>query len=130
MDFGDARRNRYFSPYEEQIETYVRQTLAAGKVIPGYGHAVLRVPDPRFTAQQKFAEMYFPDDELVNVVWDIFDVVPKVLSEKPKIKSPWPNVDAHSGATLMHYGLKGIPLLYGFVWCLESIGCIGIFVLE
>ncbi|MGB0929842.1 MAG: citrate (Si)-synthase [Chitinophagales bacterium] len=93
------------TPSKEQIEAHVRSTLAAGKVVPGYGHAVLRVPDPRFTAQMNFAKMYFPDDELVNVVWDIFDVVPKVLGEKPKIKSPWPNVDAHSGATLMHYGM-------------------------
>jgi len=92
-------------PSKEQIEAYIRATLAAGKVIPGYGHAVLRVPDPRFTAQMNFAKAYFPDDELVNVVWDIFDVAPKVLGEKVKIKSPWPNVDAHSGATLMHYGM-------------------------
>ncbi|MEZ4887722.1 MAG: citrate (Si)-synthase [Chitinophagales bacterium] len=92
-------------PSKEQIEEYVRKTLAEGKVIPGYGHAVLRVPDPRFTAQMNFAKMYFPDDELVNVVWDIFEVAPKVLGEMPKIKSPWPNVDAHSGATLMHYGM-------------------------
>lgn len=93
------------SPSKEQIEAYIRKTLDEGKVIPGYGHAVLRVPDPRFTAQMNFAKMYFPDDELVNVVWDIFEVAPKVLGEKPKIKSPWPNVDAHSGATLMHYGM-------------------------
>ncbi len=92
-------------PNKEQIEAYIRSTLDAGKVIPGYGHAVLRVPDPRFTAQMNFAKMYFPEDELVNVVWDIFEVAPKVLGEKPKIKSPWPNVDAHSGATLMHYGM-------------------------
>ncbi|MFK7907174.1 MAG: citrate (Si)-synthase [Chitinophagales bacterium] len=92
-------------PSKDQIEAYIRATLAAGKVIPGYGHAVLRVPDPRFTAQMNFAKAYFPDDELVNVVWDIFEVAPKVLGEKVKIKSPWPNVDAHSGATLMHYGM-------------------------
>ncbi|MGB1205521.1 MAG: citrate (Si)-synthase [Chitinophagales bacterium] len=92
-------------PSLEEIESFIRQTLDEGKVIPGYGHAVLRRPDPRFTAQMEFAKQYFPDDELVNVIWDIFEVAPKVLGEKIKIKSPWPNVDAHSGATLMHYGL-------------------------
>lgn len=98
-EIGKAR------PSHEEIEQYIRQTLADGKVIPGYGHAVLRIPDPRFTAQLEFCKQYFPEDELVNVIWDIFEVAPKVLGEKVKIKSPWPNVDAHSGATLMHYGL-------------------------
>ncbi len=93
-------------PSKEQLADYARKTIAEGRVIPGYGHAVLRIPDPRFTAQMEFAKKYFPDDELVNVIWDLFDVIPKVLQEKPRIKSPWPNVDAHSGATLMHYGLK------------------------
>ncbi len=92
------------TPSAEQIEEFIRKTLADGKVVPGYGHAVLRQPDPRFTAQMEFAKEYFPDDELVNVVWKIFDVTPKVLGEYKKIKNPWPNVDAHSGALLMHYG--------------------------
>ncbi len=92
-------------PSLEQIEAYIRQTLADGKVVPGYGHPVLRIPDPRFTVQMEFAKAHFPDDEIANVVWDIYEVAPKVLGEKIKIKSPYPNVDAHSGATLMHYGV-------------------------
>lgn len=91
------------NPTAEQIETFIRKTLSEGKVIPGYGHAVLRKPDPRFTAQMEFAKENFPDDPLVNVIWKIFDVTPKVLGEFEKIKNPWPNVDAHSGALLMHY---------------------------
>jgi len=61
-------------PTKEQIADYVNSTLAAGKVIPGYGHAVLRQPDPRFTAQKVFAEEYIKDDDIVNIVWKIFDV--------------------------------------------------------
>lgn len=93
------------SPSQAQIETYIRKTLAEGRVIPGYGHPVLRIADPRFTVQMEFAKAHFPDDEICKVVWDIFEVAPKVLGEKIKIKSPYPNVDAHSGATLMHYGV-------------------------
>ena len=92
-------------PSKDQIEAYIRQTLADGKVVPGYGHPVLRIPDPRFTVQMEFAKAHFPDDEIANIIWDIFEVAPKVLGEKIKIKSPYPNVDAHSGATLMHYGV-------------------------
>ncbi|MEL6718935.1 MAG: citrate (Si)-synthase [Bacteroidota bacterium] len=93
-------------PTKEQIAQYVHDTLDAGQVIPGYGHAVLRQPDPRFTAQKGFAERYIKDDDIVNVVWKIFDVVPPILDSLGKVKNPWPNVDAHSGALLVHYGLK------------------------
>jgi citrate synthase len=92
-------------PSEEQIAQYVRKTLSDGKVIPGYGHAVLRKTDPRFSAQMDFAQKHIPDDELVNVVWRIYKVVPGILKELGKVKNPWPNVDAHSGALLVHYGL-------------------------
>ena len=93
-------------PSKEQIADYIWQTLDSGKVVPGYGHPVLRQTDPRFTAQKRFAERYCPEDDIVQTVWNIYDVAPKVLREKaPKIKNPWPNVDAHSGALLMHYGL-------------------------
>ncbi len=93
------------TPSKEQIADYVNSTLASGQVIPGYGHAVLRRPDPRFMAQKRFAEEYIKDDEIVQIVWKIFDVVPPILEGLGKVKNPWPNVDAHSGALLVHYGL-------------------------
>lgn len=91
-------------PNEEEIASYIQQTLTEGKVVPGYGHAVLRKTDPRFTAQQEFAKTYMPDDKLVNIVWKIYKVAPPILENTGKIKNPWPNVDAHSGALLLHYG--------------------------
>jgi citrate synthase len=94
------------SPTAEQISTYVQKTIADGKVVPGYGHAVLRKTDPRFTAQQEFAKKHMPKDPLVNTVWRIYETVPPILSTMGKIKNPWPNVDAHSGSLLVHYGLK------------------------
>ena len=94
------------NPSHEQIADYVHSTLAAGQVIPGYGHAVLRRPDPRFIAQRRFAEEYIHDSDIVNIVWKIFDVVPDILKNLGKVKNPWPNVDSHSGALLVHYGLK------------------------
>ncbi|MGB3116910.1 MAG: citrate (Si)-synthase, eukaryotic [Ferruginibacter sp.] len=93
------------NPTKEQIENYVKQTLSEGKVIPGYGHAVLRKTDPRFTAQMEFGKKHMPDDPLVNTVWTIYETVPPILSSMGKIKNPWPNVDAHSGALLVHYGM-------------------------
>jgi citrate synthase len=90
---------------KEQITEYVKKTLAAGKVVPGYGHAVLRKTDPRFIAQMEFGKKYCADDNLVKTVWNIYEVVPSILESLGKIKNPWPNVDAHSGALLKHYGL-------------------------
>jgi citrate synthase len=93
-------------PTKEQIAQYVKDTLAGGKVVPGYGHAVLRKTDPRFTAQMEFGKKHLPDDKLVKTVWAIYETVPPILQSMGKIKNPWPNVDAHSGALLVHYGLK------------------------
>jgi citrate synthase len=92
-------------PTNAQIEQYVQDTLNAKRVVPGYGHAVLRVPDPRFMAQKEFAEKHCADDDTVQTVWNVFESVPPILKTIGKIKNPWPNVDAHSGALLVHYGM-------------------------
>ncbi len=92
-------------PSKEQIAEYVKTTLAEGKVVPGYGHAVLRKTDPRFTAQMEFGKKHMADDPLVQTIWNVYDVVPPILQSVAKIKNPWPNVDAHSGALLVHYGM-------------------------
>jgi citrate synthase len=94
------------TPSTDQITDYINKTLSEGKVVPGYGHAVLRQPDPRYMAQHTFAEEYIKDDPIVNIVWKLFSVVPPMLQDLGKVKNPWPNVDAHSGALLMHYGIK------------------------
>lgn len=92
-------------PDKEAIRQYIQDTLASGQVVPGYGHAVLRKPDPRFIAQKVFAEQYIPDNDIIKIVWDLFEIVPEVLSGLGKVKNPWPNVDAHSGALLVYYGM-------------------------
>ena len=53
----------------------------------------------------EFAKELMPDDPLVNTVWNIYEVVPPILESIGKIKNPWPNVDAHSGALLVHFGM-------------------------
>jgi citrate synthase len=93
-------------PTKEQLEQFANETLAAGKVIPGYGHAVLRTPDPRFVAQYEFGKKYFPDDELFRLAELVYQVVPGVLKAAGKAKNPWPNVDAISGTLQYHYGVR------------------------
>ena len=93
-------------PSREDIAEYVKKTLSNGKVIPGFGHAVLRKTDPRYTAQREFALKYLPDNELFLLVSRVYEVVPPILEATGKVKNPWPNVDAHSGVLLLKYGMK------------------------
>jgi citrate synthase len=94
------------APSEEQIRDYAWETLNSGKVIPGYGHAVLRVTDPRFSAFNEFGKKYLKKDPVFQTVDRVFKIVPEVLKEHGKAANPWPNVDAGSGALLYYYGLK------------------------
>ncbi len=93
-------------PTRDDLYKFAWDTLNAGHVIPGYGHAVLRVPDPRFTAQMEFAKARFPEDDLVRLADMTLDVVPTVLKEQGKAKSPSPNMDAISGVLQYYYGVR------------------------
>jgi citrate synthase len=93
-------------PSRDDLYKFAWDTLSSGKVIPGYGHAVLRVPDPRFTAMMNFAQSHFPEDDLVRLAALVFDVVPTVLKEQGKAKNPAPNVDAVSSTLQYHYGVR------------------------
>ena len=92
-------------PTNEQLEKFAWETLNSGKVVPGYGHAVLRITDPRFDAFMAFGKKYCADDPVFQLVAKVFDVVPEVLKQVQKIKDPWPNVDAISGSLLHHFGM-------------------------
>jgi citrate synthase len=92
-------------PTEEQLSEFLWETLNSGQVIPGYGHGVLRATDPRYMAQREFALKHLPDDENFRIVRMLFELVPDILMKHGKAKNPWPNVDAHSGCLLVHYGL-------------------------
>eukprot|EP00741_Cyanophora_paradoxa_P011391 tig00020556_g11002.t1 len=91
-------------PTVEVLTKMVWEHLNKGRVIPGYGHAVLRNTDPRYKCQREFALKHLPEDPLFKLVSTMYEVVPKVLMEQGKVRNPWPNVDAHSGVLLVHYG--------------------------
>ena len=93
-------------PPREDLHKFAWDTLNSGKVIPGYGHAVLRVTDPRFIAQLEFAKARFPEDTLLRMAELVYDVVPQVLKEQGKAKNPAPNVDAISGTLQYYYGVR------------------------
>jgi citrate synthase len=92
-------------PTNKQLEDFANETLAAGRVIPGYGHAVLRVVDPRFTAFREFGLKECPEAPVFKLACQVFDVVPNILKKIQKISDPWPNVDSISGSLLYPFGL-------------------------
>jgi citrate synthase len=92
-------------PSDEEMKKFVWDTLNAGQVIPGFGHAVLRKTDPRYMMQRQFALKHMKDYELFRYVDILFNVVPPILTEQGKAKNPWPNVDAHSGVIQWYYGI-------------------------
>ena len=94
------------NPTKDQVSQYVEKTLSDGRVIPGFGHAVLRKTDPRYIAQRNFALKYLKDYDLFDLVSKVYEVVPPILKATGKVKNPWPNVDAHSGVLLLKYGMK------------------------
>jgi citrate synthase len=105
---------------DQSIEDFVNATLKSGKVIPGYGHAVLRKTDPRFRCELEFANKNIKNDNLVELVKACYRVIPTVLEKTGKVSNPWPNVDAGSGALLMHYGLNQFDyytVLFGVSRC-------------
>merc|ERR1712072_1336581 len=91
---------------DDQMKEFVWSLLKSGQVVPGYGHAVLRKTDPRYTCQREFALKHLPDDKLFKLVSQLYMLVPPILLETGKVKNPWPNVDAHSGVLLQYFGMK------------------------
>lgn len=81
---------------DQSITDYLWSTLKAGRVVPGYGHAVLRKTDPRYVCQREFALKHLPDDPMFNLVSQVYKIAPGVLLEHGKTKNPYPNVDAVS----------------------------------
>jgi citrate synthase len=102
----DVREKFGGLPSPEQLELFLRQTLAEGNIIPGYGHAVLRTTDPRFTAQLEFAKSKNLDSDLIKLVEMVYGTLPNILMENGKVSNPWPNVDAINGALQYHFGVK------------------------
>ena len=105
-------------PTEEIMKKFVWETLNAGHVIPGFGHAVLRKTDPRYTIQREFCLKYMPNDPIFEYVDILYKVVPPILLDQGKAKNPWPNLDAQSGVIQWHYGLQE----YDFYTVLFGIG--------
>lgn len=109
---------------DDQLREFIWNTLKSGRVVPGYGHAVLRKTDPRYQCQREFALKHLPDDPMFKLVGQIYKVVPDVLLEAGKAKNPWPNVDAHSGVLLQYYGMTEMQYYTVLFGVSRALGCL------
>lgn len=108
-----------------EIEGYLWKILHSRKVVPGYGHAVLRKPDPRFTAMLQFVKerpQEFQSDKNVLLMQQLSEIAPLVLSKHGKTKNPFPNVDSASGIIFYHYGIKELLFFTVIFGCSRSMG--------
>merc|ERR1712158_146374 len=108
---------------DDQMKEFVWSLLKSGQVVPGYGHAVLRKTDPRYECQRQFALKHLPDDKLFKLVSQLYKIVPGILLEQGKAKNPWPNVDAHSGVLLQHYGMTEMQYYTVLFGVSRALGC-------
>lgn len=109
---------------DDELRTFIWNTLKSGRVVPGYGHAVLRKTDPRYACQREFALKNLPDDPMFKLVGQIYKIVPDVLLEAGKAKNPWPNVDAHSGVLLQYYGMTEMQYYTVLFGVSRALGCL------
>ncbi len=112
-------------PTKELLTAALWDTLNSGQVIPGYGHAVLRKTDPRYTSQREFClnTEGLKDDPLFKLVSMIYEVAPGVLTEHGKTKNPWPNVDSQSGVIQWYYGVREFDFYTVLFGVGRALGC-------
>jgi len=109
---------------DKELHDFIWNTLKSGRVVPGYGHAVLRKTDPRYTCQREFALKHLPDDDMFKLVAQIYKLVPDILLAQGKAKNPWPNVDAHSGVLLQYYGMTEMQYYTVLFGVSRALGCL------
>lgn len=111
-------------PTADQVEQWIRDRLAAKKLISGFGHAVLRAEDARATIFYDYLKKHFTNQPLAHLCLMLRERATKVLKENPKIQNPYPNVDAASGTLLSSAGFN-FPEYFTLLFGLSRIVGVG-----
>ncbi len=105
---------------QEEVEDLLREKLKKKELVFGFGHAVLRVEDPRASIFYELASKHYSDHPLIRMAMLLREAGPKVLKENPKVSNPYPNVDAISGALLTAAGFS-FPEYYTVMFGMSRI---------
>lgn len=99
------------------VRDYLVKKVQNKELLYGFGHAVLRVEDPRATVFYEYARHHFVDHPLVQLALQVREAGPLVLQEYlQNVACPYPNVDAMSGTLLTAAGFpypEYYTLLFG-----------------
>lgn len=107
---------------DDEVEKKVRDLLEHSEKVFGFGHAVLRVEDPRATIFYDYGKQHFEKDPLFQMALKLRDHGSKVLQENPKISDPHPNVDAISGTILSAVGFSASEYFTVLFGVARSVG--------
>lgn len=105
---------------ETEVNNYIDKLFAEGKKLYGFGHAVLRVEDPRATVQYALGEKIAPDNKIFRMAVAMRKLGTEFLKKQEKVSNPYPNVDAVSGSLLTSVGLTDenyYTVLFGMSRC-------------
>lgn len=105
---------------EAALAEYIEKLLESGGVLYDFGHAVLRVEDPRATVQYALGEKIAAKDPLFRLAVSLRKVGTAALKKRAKVNNPYPNVDAVSGTLLNACGLTDetyYTVLFGLSRC-------------
>ncbi len=89
----------------EKAEQWVRDTLARGDRLMGFGHRVYRAYDPRAAALRTVAESMEHKPEWLELAIAVEDVALRVLAEKYPDRPLRTNVEYYAAPVLMGVGL-------------------------
>jgi len=89
----------------ERAEQWVRDALARGERLMGFGHRVYRAYDPRATALRKVVEAMPTRPNWLELAIEVEDAALKVLEEKYPDRPLKTNVEFYAAAVLQGVGL-------------------------
>jgi citrate synthase len=90
----------------EHAEQWVREALARGERLMGFGHRVYRAYDPRAAALRKVVEAMPTKPDWLELAIKVEDVALRVLEEKYPDRPLKTNVEYYAAAVLQGVGLK------------------------
>jgi citrate synthase len=89
----------------DKAEAWIRDALARGDRLMGFGHRVYRAYDPRAAALRKVAEGMEHKPEWLKLATEVEDVALRILAEKHPERPLRTNVEFYAAPVLMGVGL-------------------------
>jgi citrate synthase len=90
----------------DKAEQWIRDTLASGERLMGFGHRVYRAYDPRAAALRKVAESMEHKPDWLQLAIEVEDVALRILAEKHPERAIKTNVEYYAAPVLQGVGLS------------------------